>query len=57
MCIRDRPGTILETYYPKTGKLVTAIDLQIEVNAIMVPKVGILVTRDAFNKISKNKKA
>ena len=51
------PGTILETYYPKTGKLVTAIDLQIEVNAIMVPKVGILVTRDAFNKISKNKKA
>ncbi len=51
------PGTILETYYPKTGKLVTAIDLQIEVNAIMVPKVGILVTRDAFDKIKKNKKS
>jgi GLPGLI family protein len=49
------PGTILETFYPKTGKLVTAIDLQIEVNAIMVPKVGILVTRDAFDKIKKNK--
>ncbi len=51
------PGTILETYYPKTGKLVTTIDLQIEVNAIMVPKVGILVTKDAFDKIKKNKKS
>jgi hypothetical protein len=51
------PGTILETYYPKTGKLVTAIDLQIEVNPIMVPKVGILVTKDAFDKIKKNKKS
>jgi GLPGLI family protein len=51
------PGTILEIYNPKTGNLVTAIDLQIETNPILIPQKGaMLVTREAFNKIKKTKK-
>jgi GLPGLI family protein len=48
------PGTILETYYPKTGKLITAIDLQIETNPIMVPKVGTPIKQEEFIKKNKN---
>ncbi len=52
------PGLILETYYPKTGVLITAIDLQIETNTILPPtaKLGTLVTKDEFEKIKKTKK-
>lgn len=51
------PGTILETYYPKKGIAITAIDLQIETNNVLMPsKGGIMVTKDEFLKIQKNKK-
>jgi len=52
------PGLILETYYPKTGILISAIDLQIETNSILSPisKIGTLVTKDEFEKIKKSKK-
>ena len=52
------PGTILEIYNTKTGILSTAIDLQIETSPILMPlKGGALVTKDAFDKIKKNKKS
>ena len=49
------PGTILETYIPKSNTLITAIDLQIETSPITLPK-AITVTQEAFDKIKKNKK-
>jgi GLPGLI family protein len=51
------PGTILETYYPKLGALITAIDLQIETNAILTPtsKMGMIISKDEFEKIKKTK--
>ena len=53
------PGIILESYYPKTNTLITAIDLQIETNIIMTPtaKLGTLVSQIDFEKIKKNKKS
>lgn len=53
------PGIILETYTPKSGTLITAVDLQIETNAIIAPtaKIGKLVSKDEFEKIKKNKKS
>lgn len=51
------PGTILESYFPKTNTLITAIDFTIEPNPMMFPKMGALVTRDEFKKIQKGKKS
>ena len=52
------PGTILETYIPKTNTLATIIDLQIDVNPILIPSKGaILVTQEEFIKLKKNKKS
>lgn len=50
------PGTILETFYPKTNTLITALDLQIETNQILYPKLGIAISKDDFIKLQKNKK-
>jgi GLPGLI family protein len=52
------PGIALETYYPKSRILITAIDLQIETNNILTPtaKIGKLVSNLEFEKIKKNKK-
>jgi len=52
------PGIILETFTPKSGILITAIDLQIETNTIITPtaKIGRLVSKDEFEKIKKSKK-
>lgn len=51
------PGTVLETFLPQSNTLISAIDLQIETNPMMIPaKGGKLVTQEEFDKIKKNKK-
>ncbi len=51
------PGTVLETYYPKSNTLITAIDLQIETSPIALNlKNAKPISQQEFSKVKKNKK-
>jgi GLPGLI family protein len=50
------PGVILETFDANSNILTTAIDLQIETNAMIMPTKGTVISKAEFKKIAKGKR-